>query len=219
MKISPNREQQILLMLMSGMILFIAIILVFERFLSIPKKSAALTPPAVVQPKETAPPAEPTPAPQEVKLSPNAVALPAMDGKKPGAEEHPGQPPARPDAAKGKPPMPMPHPGAATPPPKPPKPEDEAKPDKPAPTPEGGYSVQLGAFSSGDKAAALVARMSAIRFDGRPMPVAQQSIKSGNQVLYRVRLGPFPSPEKAKMAAAMAQREAGVGGTVLRPGQ
>ncbi|MBF0180281.1 MAG: SPOR domain-containing protein [Magnetococcales bacterium] len=215
MKISPNREQQILLMLMSGMILFIATILVFERFLSIPKKNAALAPPAVEQPKEAAPPApaEPAPVQQEVKLSPNAVVLPSMDGRKPGAEEHPATPPPKPEAAKGKPPMPVPHPGTASPPPRP----DE--PDKPAASPDGGYSVQLGAFSSGEKAAALVARMSAIRFDGRPMPVTQQAIKSGNQVMYRVRLGPFPSPERARMASAMAQREAGVGGTVLRPGQ
>ncbi|MBF0214934.1 MAG: SPOR domain-containing protein, partial [Magnetococcales bacterium] len=46
-----------------------------------------------------------------------------------------------------------------------------------------------------------------------------QPIKVGNKVMYRVRLGPFNSAPRARMAAALVGKQTGVNGTVLGPGQ
>ncbi|MEO5347617.1 MAG: SPOR domain-containing protein, partial [Magnetococcus sp. YQC-9] len=108
-------------------------------------------------------------------------------------------------------------PTAGMPPPQP-RPPAEEPADKSV-TPEGSYTVQLGAFSTEEKANALIAKLAPLKLDGRAIPVSQQPIKTGGgKTMYRVRMGPFANAQKARNAAALASRQAGIDGTVLGPG-
>ncbi|MBF0126430.1 MAG: SPOR domain-containing protein [Magnetococcales bacterium] len=219
MKISPNREQLTLVMIMSGLIVFIIAVLSFEILFPLQKKEEVAAPRTVAEPPGESGVA-PADAPEEVKLSPHEVRLPDSDGKaaESAAKTMESHESPKMESPKNKPPLPTINPAALSGNKPPPKPEEEEKPEKPLPA-EGGYTVQLGAFSSEEKASALVAKLSAIKFEGKPLPVTQQTIKVGKQVMYRVRLGPFASQARAKQAAGLASRQAAVEGTVLRPGQ
>ncbi|MBF0340445.1 MAG: SPOR domain-containing protein [Magnetococcales bacterium] len=98
--------------------------------------------------------------------------------------------------------------------------EDAEKPlQKPATPPPGGFSVQVASFNDTDHAEALANKLSSLMFDGKRMPVYQNSQAVGKKTVYRVRLGPFPSQARAQQAATLAGAKAGVKGSVIGPGQ
>lgn len=223
MKISPDREQLTLVIIMNGLIIFIITILSLEMLL-VPDAKVVESEPAVTEPVKERERVRPK-VEESIEVSATQVKLPRMDSLETATEvidkeevsknvavavEQPL------DALKVKPPKPSPdsvalsaRPGT--------KPVEEAS-DK-AEAGEGGYTVQLGAFSSEEKATALVAKLGALKIGSKPLPVIQQTIKSGKKVMYRVRLGPFSSSAQAKQAASIASRQAAVDGTVLSPGQ
>ncbi|MBF0628494.1 MAG: SPOR domain-containing protein [Magnetococcales bacterium] len=240
MKISPNREQFMLVMIMSGLILFIVTALGVESMLSSRDRevrrerqvaaqervesreaptgnasAASGTAPQPAAPLATAPagPLKVDPrVPEDVARMVNQTSpVKLREGGDPRAEPARNKPaPAIPGlAALTAPP--------GTPPP-PPKPPVEETADKATPA-EGSYHVQLGAFSTEEKAGTLIAKLAAVKLEGKPLPVAQQPIKVGNKVMYRVRLGPFSSSVRAKLAAGLVSKQVGVEGTVLGPGQ
>ncbi|MBF0418356.1 MAG: SPOR domain-containing protein [Magnetococcales bacterium] len=238
MKISPNREQFILVMIMNGLFAFIVIVLAVESLISSRDRVVRVeSPPASAARSEKV--AERGPESNPAPVTPN-VTTPHVDVKIPEAlMKHPDARPsskpvaeARSEAPKAapKPPV-MPPPGvpqppgpttfnppmAGMPPPPPRPPADEPSVTKPG-AEESGYSVQLGAFSSEEKANALIARLATLKLDGKPIPVSQQPIKAGGKTMYRVRMGPFNNAQRARTAAALASRQAGVDGTVLGPG-
>ncbi|MBF0272012.1 MAG: SPOR domain-containing protein [Magnetococcales bacterium] len=230
MKLSPNREQFMLVVIMGGLILFIVAALSVESLLSARDHAVRVERQAAskeskeqrIAPKETPEPPAPAPtstAPKvEVKI-PEELTRPANSPAV--VKPHDGMD-RRNEPSKNKPPVPIPGltaqvPGANTPPP-PPRPGPEESPEKSGAT-ENGYTVQLGAFSSEEKANTLIGKLATVKLEGRPLPVSQQPIKVGNKVMYRVRMGPFASSARAKQAAALVGKQAGVEGTVLGPGQ
>lgn len=216
MKISPNREQFMLVMIMNGLVIFIILVISIEMILSAKEKIAQADQLAVArlneainhekiadssQPDSGSPPLATDLKLDESRLSdhPEKLTLPRLLPKP--ESEH--------EQARNKPPLPIQNPALRA-------------ANKPVEEPvliENGYAVQLGAFSSEEKAAALVAKLSTLKFEGKALPVTQRSVNIGNKVMYRVRLGPFSSQARAKMAAGLASREAAVEGTVLRADQ
>ncbi|GAB0058158.1 hypothetical protein SIID45300_02502 [Candidatus Magnetaquicoccaceae bacterium FCR-1] len=242
MKISPNREQFVLVMIMNGLFAFIVIVLAVEAMISSrdrvartdsPPVSAARTEQTPDKGSET----KPAPTPSNVTTPHVEVKIPealmkhpeAGNGAKPTAETRAEPPKAQTRTAHLPPPgMPqIPGPTTFNPPPAalsnagmpppPPRPPTEDAATRPA-AEEGGHTVQMGAFSTEEKANALIARLASLKLDGRPVPVTQQPIKAGGKTMYRVRMGPFKDAQRARAAAALASRQAGVAGTVLGPG-
>jgi DedD protein len=88
------------------------------------------------------------------------------------------------------------------------KPEAATLPTSAA-TPMAGYVIQLGAYKDADNAKALVARMREVKL---PVFTDVLPVKTGS--VTRVRVGPFPSKEKADGALAQVKL-AGVDGKVV----
>nr|CAX83888.1 uncharcterized protein [uncultured bacterium] len=241
MKISPNREQFILVMIMNGLFAFIVIVLAVESLISARDRVARTEPPPTSAARADKSPeksAESKSAPSAVNVTmphvevkiPEALTKHAhpASAAKPGDARTEAPRAEAPKAPSRPPPMPVPGapmqpPGPATfnpptgMPPPPPRPSADEAPEKPL-AGDNSFTVQLGAFSSEEKANALIARLAALKLDGRPIPVAQQPIKAGGRTMYRVRMGPFGTAQRARAAAALASRQAGVEGTVLGPG-
>ncbi|MBF0273235.1 MAG: SPOR domain-containing protein [Magnetococcales bacterium] len=90
---------------------------------------------------------------------------------------------------------------------------------KPATPPPSGFSVQVASFNDTEHATALANKLSNLMFDGKRMPVYQNTQKAGKKNVFRVRLGPFPTQARAQQAANLANAKAGAKGTVLGPNQ
>ncbi|MBF0261704.1 MAG: SPOR domain-containing protein [Magnetococcales bacterium] len=237
MKISPNREQFVLVMIMNGLFAFIVIVLAVEALISSRDRTARTeSPPMSAARTEKAPDkgveSKPAPANSNVTTPHVDVKIPEAlmkhpdtgSGARPAAEARAEPPKAQartaPMPPPGVPQIPGPNtfnPSAVGMPPPPPRPPVEDPATKPA-AEEGGHTVQLGAFSTEEKANALIARLAPLKLDGRPIPVSQQPIKAGGKTMYRVRMGPFKDAQRARAAAALASRQVGVDGTVLGPG-
>ncbi|MBF0178079.1 MAG: SPOR domain-containing protein [Magnetococcales bacterium] len=84
---------------------------------------------------------------------------------------------------------------------------------------KGSYSVQLGSFSSADRAAAIQEKVKKVVFEGHPVPVFQKVGTVSGQSHYRVRLGPFATQKQAELAAQLVKRQTGFEGRVLSPGK
>ncbi|GAB0058300.1 hypothetical protein SIID45300_02647 [Candidatus Magnetaquicoccaceae bacterium FCR-1] len=98
--------------------------------------------------------------------------------------------------------------------------EENAKPQKNATAPGNGFTVQVASFNDTEHAEALVAKLSSLMFEGRRMPTFITNPKAGAKTVYRVRLGPFQTQQRAQQAANMAQAKiGGVKAVVLNPGQ
>ncbi len=137
---------------------------------------------------QVAPPvALPQPASEEVLAKPGDAAEPASAA--PAAAAATPQPaPASPPAAQV--PQPAPAPRVEAP-----------KPAQPTPVEPGSFAVQLGSFSSRDNADRLVRDMTAKGFAAFVAP-----IKSGDRMLYRVRVGPTRDRPQAEALAAQLRR-------------
>ncbi len=87
----------------------------------------------------------------------------------------------------------------AVPPAAPPVAEKSAVVEKAPPTAANkkGFAVQLGAFGDADKAKLAVAAMKSVK-----LPVYTESIAASKGTVTRVRVGPFPTREKADSALA-----------------
>ncbi|MBF0190137.1 MAG: SPOR domain-containing protein [Magnetococcales bacterium] len=231
MKISPNREQFMLVMIMNGLILFIVAALSLESLLSSRDQAARVERQVAVreakefkertEPNETPETPPPATTPKVDVRIPEELTRPAHSPAV--VKPHDGTDPRNEPARNHKPPAPIPGlsaltqaAGAGTPPP-PPRPTTEETPEKTVPS-ETAYTVQLGAFSSEEKANTLISKLATVKLEGRPLPVSQQPIKVGNKVMYRVRLGPFASSARAKQAAGLVGKQIGVEGSVLGPG-
>ncbi|MBF0138408.1 MAG: SPOR domain-containing protein [Magnetococcus sp. DMHC-1] len=83
----------------------------------------------------------------------------------------------------------------------------------------GGYTVQLGSFSSSDRAKAVQEKVKSVVFEGHAMPQFQKANTVNGQSHYRVRLGPFASQKQAELAAQLVKRQTGYDGKVLSPGK
>ncbi|NGZ06481.1 MAG: SPOR domain-containing protein [Magnetococcales bacterium] len=225
MKISPNREQFMLFMIMNGLIFFMIAALSVESLLSARPPVVRSERPVVAADKGDGQERQAATPSQETKPEPRNMEEVLRSATPPQVKPLDGPAEHKPDIAKSRPPIPglaalAQTPATAStplPPPKPPLEESQTQ-DKATPA-EGNHSVQLGAFSSEEKAAGLIAKLAAVKLEGKPLPVSQQPIKVGNKTMYRVRLGPFPSAARAKLAAGLVSRQAGVEGTVLGPGQ
>ncbi|MEO5331124.1 MAG: SPOR domain-containing protein [Magnetococcus sp. YQC-5] len=223
MKISPNREQWILVMIMNGMVGFIVVVLSLGMLLAPANKNVQNDHASQTRERDL------------LRPKSDEALNHTQEGSPTQADLNPAHAAHRADPSTTKPPLPTQSPEAMSamvqlPPPMPVgkvervdkidkiNTNEKEEATKPMLT-DNGFSVQLGAFASDDKASALVAKLSSLKFEGKPLPVMKQTIKVGNKVMYRVRLGPFSSQARAKMAAGLASREASVDGTVLRAGQ
>ncbi|MBF0191672.1 MAG: SPOR domain-containing protein [Magnetococcales bacterium] len=104
------------------------------------------------------------------------------------------------------------------------EPEESADPNdktlqKSATPPPAGFSVQVASFNDTEHATALANKLSNLMFDGKRMPVYQNSQKTGKKSVFRVRLGPFPTQARAQQAANLANAKTGVKGTILGSNQ
>ncbi|MBF0417856.1 MAG: SPOR domain-containing protein [Magnetococcales bacterium] len=98
--------------------------------------------------------------------------------------------------------------------------DDNAKSQKASGAPGSGFTVQVASFNDTEHAEALVAKLSSLMFEGKRMPTFIANPKSGAKTVYRVRLGPFQTQQRAQQAANMAQAKiGGVKAVVLNPGQ
>ena len=99
---------------------------------------------------------------------------------------------------------PVPEPAPAAPPP-------AAAPAAAAePSPGAGWAVQVGSFGDRENADVLAERLR-----GRGYPVLTTPFRSGEQVLYRVRVGPFTQRPKAESQLARVQQQLGLNGRVV----
>jgi cell division septation protein DedD len=139
---------------------------------------------------------------------PPQTAAPVIQQNNPPAPPPPPATAAKTDDAKKPPP-------AATPaiqqnnPPAPPPPATAAKIDDANKPTEGLYTIQVGAFASKENADNLVARLK-----GKYEDIAVSATVSGDQTLYRVRVGPFPRKEDAVVFADKLIIEAGLSARV-----
>ncbi|MEO5346005.1 MAG: SPOR domain-containing protein [Magnetococcus sp. YQC-9] len=90
---------------------------------------------------------------------------------------------------------------------------------KPSKAAANGFTVQVASFNDTEHAEALVTKLSSLMFEGKRMPTFITNPKAGSKPVYRVRLGPFQTQQRAQQAANMAQAKVGVKGAVLNPGQ
>ncbi|MBF0164886.1 MAG: SPOR domain-containing protein [Magnetococcales bacterium] len=173
---------------------------------------------------------ESKPLPKEVGLS-TAKAPPApTDGHvappMPQMATTPGARPAPPPPARGGAQAPNDAKNAAAsnkPNPRDPVEESDAGEENPKPqksAPGNGFTVQVASFNDTEHAEALVAKLSSLMFEGKRMPTFISNPKAGAKTVYRVRLGPFQTQQRAQQAANMAQTKiGGVKAVVLNPGQ
>lgn len=89
-----------------------------------------------------------------------------------------------------------------------------ARPAEPAPAAQpaagAGWAVQVGSFGDRENAEALAERLR-----GRGYPVLTTQFRSGGQVLYRVRVGPFSQRPEAESQLARVQQQLGLNGRVV----
>lgn len=93
-----------------------------------------------------------------------------------------------------------------------------ARPAEPAPAAQpaaqpaagAGWAVQVGSFGDRENAEALAERLR-----GRGYPVLTTQFRSGGQVLYRVRVGPFSQRLEAESQLARVQQQLGLNGRVV----
>ncbi|MDR0330833.1 MAG: SPOR domain-containing protein [Chitinispirillales bacterium] len=190
---------------------------------------AAATPP--VPTPSTAQPTAPTPSTSPKVSPPPPTPVPAAPPPPPAKADDAKKLPApvasssqQPKAAVSPPPPPLPMPVPAAPPP--PAKADDAKQlpgpvasgnqqaaaaasTPPAPTPPI-FTVQVGAFSSKDNADNLVKRLA-----GKYKDITVSTTVSGDQTLYRVRVGAFQKREEAVAYADDLIIEAGLSARVV----
>ena len=86
----------------------------------------------------------------------------------------------------------------------------------PIPTaPRGGYSVQLGSFSSENNALGVRDRMAILTFGSARMPASSTPVDVRGRTYHRVRLGPFNTRWEANKAASIAE-EHGLSGKLVK---
>ncbi len=219
MKISPNREQLMLVIIMNGLIVFIVAVLSIELLVFSAHKSNpyAASDPTSSNPytKEKViiikPAALNAPEAANLEEITQAAANPSVNDPAPTPDDQAQ------DQPKIIPPRPAPHMVTPTEAVKPATETTESKPEKSAPV-TSGYSVQLAAFSDKAKAAALVDKLATLSVQGKPLTGVIQNVTIGKKTLYRVRMGPFDNQALAKQAASVVNKETSLKGTVLRPG-
>ncbi len=180
-------------------------------------ETVAPTTPAPAPPSAPKPaPAKPPTPPQEVQIAQAATPSPA-----PAPAKSP-EPKSPPQAAAQSPTPPAPKTADKTTP----KPSPKTRPAKPVELPKiqlvgrsmtssspkaaGGWTVQVGSFSSEANARQLSAKLRNQRF-----PASVERVKVNNRVSYRVRVGKQASRTESEKILARMEREAGVKGQVM----
>jgi DedD protein len=164
---------------------------------STPAEMPAAAPVELPQPESPKP--APTVASPQPLAQPGEAAAPAVAEPKPTPAPAPAPAPA---AATNAPAAATPTTAAAQPPAKPaPAPAPRVDSAKPVPAAPGSFAVQLGSFSVRDNADRLVRDMTAKGFAAFVSP-----IKSGDRLIYRVRVGPTRDRAQAEALAAQLRR-------------
>jgi cell division septation protein DedD len=84
-------------------------------------------------------------------------------------------------------------------------------------TSKNGYSIQIASLSNSERSQALQNKLRSVMFNGKRMPVYQQTADVRSKTYYRVRLGPFSTRTKAERAGRLIEEKIGMEGRLIKP--
>ncbi|MBF0379645.1 MAG: SPOR domain-containing protein [Magnetococcales bacterium] len=84
-------------------------------------------------------------------------------------------------------------------------------------TPKNGYSMQIASLSNAERSRALQSKLRSVMFNGKRMPVYQETANIRSKTYYRVRLGPFSTRTKAEKAGRLIKEKIGMEGRLIKP--
>jgi cell division septation protein DedD len=84
-------------------------------------------------------------------------------------------------------------------------------------TAKNGYSMQIASLSNSERSQTLQNKLRSVMFNGKRMPVYQQTANVRSKTYYRVRLGPFSTRTKAEQAGRLIKEKIGMEGRLIKP--